>query len=94
MISDSSTLQLIQGSFPGQLLLVERTYREDPSFRDLCEDYRKCAGTLDRWKHLVADEAPQRVHEYTQLLLELGWEIQTWLEAEQSRSPQPLEESP
>jgi hypothetical protein len=78
---DTDTLTLIRTSFPGRELLVERAFREHQSFRDLCEDYRKCVGALHRWKQLTEDAAPPRWQEYTELLVELGREIQTWLEA-------------
>ena len=81
--SENETLSLIRTSFPDRDPLIERAFRESQSFRDLCEDYRKCVGALHRWKQLTADEAPPRCQEYTELLVELGRDIQTWLEAKE-----------
>jgi hypothetical protein len=81
MNSDADTLTLIRASFPDRDQLIEDAFRDSRSFRDLCEDYRRCVGALHHWKQLTADEAPPRWQEYTELLVELGREIQTWLEA-------------
>ena len=81
MSQATDTLGLIQNSFPGRERSVERAFRDSPSFRDLCEDYRKCVGALHLWQQAAAREAPPRWQEYSELLLELGSEIQSWLEA-------------
>ena len=83
----TDTLTLIRASFPGRDLVIERAFRESRSFRDLCEDYRRCVAALDRWKKSQVTEAPFRRQEYTELLLELGREIQTWLESMETGSP-------
>ena len=76
-------LNLIQSSFPGKDRLIEQAFHESRSFRDLCTDYRKCFVALHRWKKRTAPEACQRQLEYTDLLMELGKEIETWLDASQ-----------
>lgn len=81
MNSDSDTLNLIRTSFAGREELIERAFRDSVPFRALCEDYRDCVAALHRWKQRSAAEAPPRWQEYAELQMELGLEIQTWLEA-------------
>ena len=80
MNRDTETLRLIQTLFPGREDLVEDAFR-DPRFRDLCEDYSRCDAALHRWKQLTTAESVPRRQEYTELLADLGREIETWLEA-------------
>jgi hypothetical protein len=84
MGSRSETLTLIRASFPGRDRLIERAFRENQSFRDLCRDYRVCVAALHRFERLAAAEAPHRWQEYADLQIKLGDEIQTWLEAMQT----------
>lgn len=81
MSRELDTLKLIQGSFPGSDQLVEHAFHESRPFRDLCEDYRRCVAALHRWKKSTAAEGSHRRQEYTDLMMELGHEIETWLEA-------------
>ena len=73
-------LNVIQSCFPGRDRLIEKALHESRSFQDLCTDYRKCFVALHRWKKRAAPEACQRRQEYTDLLMELGRDIETWLE--------------
>ena len=50
MVSKQDTRSLVKREFPGRESLVERAYRENRSFRDLCGDYRDCAEALERWR--------------------------------------------
>jgi hypothetical protein len=84
MTTKPKTLSLIQTSFPGRDQVIERAYHEHRSFRELCDDYRKCVVTIQRWKQLELDQPVQRSQEYAELLGELRSEIQTWLEAVES----------
>ena len=81
MNTDTDTLALIRATFAGQDELVERAFRRNESFRSVCEDYRECVAVLERWKQRETAEAPFRRQEYAELLVELGREIQIWLEA-------------
>ena len=87
MSRDIETLKLIQTSFPGRDQLIEKAFSDTQSFRDLCEDYRKCFAALHRWKRRTTVEASPRRQEYTNLLMELGQEIETWLEDAETESP-------
>lgn len=83
MNPDTDTLTLVRTTFTGRDELIERVFRESRSFWALCEDYRECYVAIDRWKQLNTAEAPLRRQEYAELLVELGWEIQTWLQAQE-----------
>ena len=59
---------------------VEQSYKESGDFRSLCEDYAVCERALEKWQDCDAFVAAQRRQEYTELLAELGQEIEDWLE--------------
>lgn len=59
---------------------IEQSFQESAEFRSLCEDYTVCANALEDWQTSKAATAAQRQQEYTDLLAELGEEIQDWLE--------------
>ena len=86
MSRDIETLKLIQTSFPGRDPLIEKAFNDTRSFTDLCEDYRKCFAALHRWRRRTTAEASRRHQEYTDLLMELGREIETWLEDAETES--------
>ncbi len=86
MSRDSETLRLIQTSFPGREHLIEDAFRNQ-RFRELCEDYRRCDVALDRWNQKAGPVATQRCKEYSELLKELGQEIETCLEDAETGSP-------
>lgn len=72
---------LIQRAFPGHGALIERGLREHPTFRELCDDYRRCAIALEDRKGRACAGNSDRVCEYEQLLAELADEVRGWLEA-------------
>ena len=80
MPAKSRILNLITAHFAGQDLLIERAYRQDTSFRSLCEDYRDCVDVIERLRNEGSAIAATRREEYTELLEELGCEIRDWLE--------------
>ena len=79
--TDANTLSVVQAALTASDPLIERAFRRSESFRDLCEDYRECAAALRRWEQGNGTGASSRTQEYADLLLELGREIQNWLEA-------------
>lgn len=81
MVSKQDTRSLVKRESPGRESLVERAYRENSSFRDLCEDYRDCAETLERWRRSEGSASFLRAREYAGLLAELTQEIESWLDA-------------
>ena len=86
MSRNSETLRLIHTSFPGRDDLIEDAFR-DQRFQELCEDYRRCDVALDRWKRETGAGTTVRLEEYSELLKELGQEIETWLEDAETESP-------
>ena len=88
------TLSLIQAAFPGRERLIERAYSDNRPFRELCDDYHKCVGALERWKQLESDQPVQRSQEYTELLAELAAEIEIWLQAMGTGSYGPQDGAP
>jgi hypothetical protein len=71
----------ISSSFPGNERLIDRAYRDDPTFCELCDDYVRCAAALERWNRLSGDKSSPRTQEYSELLTELTDEVQAWLDA-------------
>ena len=78
---------MIQARFPGRERSIARAFGENGSFRDLCDDYRKCASAVDRWQRQKGKSAVSRRREYEELLDELHVEIREWLDAMESVSP-------
>lgn len=72
---------LIRSAFPGRDALIDRAYRENETFRDLCRDYRNCALALERLRSLNGVAPSARTQEYVQLLAELAEEVESWLGA-------------
>ena len=67
-------------AFPGRDELIERAFRRNSSFRDLCQDYRKCATALERWRRSDSEASSVRAREYADLLAELELELEGWLD--------------
>ena len=61
--------------FPRHKAVVRRLFKENDSFRTLCEDYWRCAAALRHWNQSVAEEAVARRQEYAVLLRDLEAEI-------------------
>jgi hypothetical protein len=81
VISKQSTLSLVTSALPGRDSLIERAYRANRSFRGLCQDYRECAESLERWRRSEVSGSSSRVREYAELLAALAQEIESWLDA-------------
>ena len=60
---------------PDRKKSIKRLYKESELFRDLCQDYQKCAEALEHWNASNLAEAPERRKEYTTLLRELEADI-------------------
>ena len=71
----------IGSSFPGYGRLIDHAYRSDPTFRELCDDYLKCAAALKRWQRSHVEKSSPRSEEYSELLAELAGEVEAWLDA-------------
>jgi hypothetical protein len=70
----------IKRAFPGREGLIDRAFRDDPTFRELCRDYRECAIALEEWRRLHGDGPTSRSREYAELLDDLVAEIGNWLD--------------
>ena len=62
-------------SFPDHQDKIKSLFREDETFRSLCEDYRKCFQALKHWNQSASEEALVRREEYGNLLQDLSEEI-------------------
>jgi len=71
----------ISSSFPGYGRLIDLGYRHDPTFRELCDDYGRCAAALERWQRSSGDKSSSRSQEYSELLAELAADVEAWLDA-------------
>jgi hypothetical protein len=89
MGSRQDTKSCVAAAFPGSVSLIERAYRKNGSFRDLCRDYRKCAEALEGWRRSEDQASSSRSREYAELLNELSREIASWLEAMENGSTPP-----
>jgi hypothetical protein len=81
MTRATATLCLLREAFPGRDRLVEKAYRDNRVFRELCDDYRRCRDALDSWQQRKDEGTEERLREYTELLAELAAEIEVWLQA-------------
>ena len=80
MKPSQGTRSLIQGLYPGREMLIDRGFNEHPTFLELCEDYRRCSDALEDLRRPNGAPNPERVREYEQLLVELGQELDGFLE--------------
>ena len=65
--------------FPGREALIDLGLRDDPTFLELCEDYRRCSAALENLRAEGATRHPERVCEYEDLLAELARELESCL---------------
>ena len=84
MDSRQDTKSCVTAAFPGSVALIERAYRENSSFRDLCRDYRRCAEVLESWRSSDDEASLSRSREYAELLVQLSREIESWLAAREN----------
>ena len=61
--------------FPERMEEIKALFKNNESFKMLCEDYRRCAEALQHWNQSLDEDAPARVREYEALLWELEEEI-------------------
>ena len=54
--------------FPNHQDAISRIFRENETFRTICEDYQLCTRTLAHWNQLDSGEAPERIEEYKAVL--------------------------
>jgi len=61
--------------FPKQKETIKALFKNNESFKTLCEDYHRCGETLQYWNQSLDKDAPARMREYEALLQELEEEI-------------------
>lgn len=81
MARTENTTLFMQQAYPGYAGIVERGIRKDPAFRDLCEDFERCALALEAARQRNDDDREARINEYEQLLGELAQDVEAWLGA-------------
>ena len=67
--------------FPEHKKILETLYRQNESFRSLCEDFRDCVQAMEFWCKSPSENknAPALCEEYKDLCAELEDEITKWL---------------
>ncbi len=80
MAAKRDTAAQISSSFPGHERLIDHGYRNDPTFRELCDDYVRCAAALKRWQRSHGEKSSPRSEEYSELLAELADEVEAWID--------------
>lgn len=81
MMRTEGTRFFMYRAYPGYADAIERGLREDPAFRDLCDDFRRCAVALKDLRGQKGEYQVARVAEYEQLLSELAGDVESWLTA-------------
>lgn len=66
--------------FAEQRVQIEELIRENPDFKDICQDYGKCVEALSYWSKANKPESPERMAEYRELVSKLESEIVQHLE--------------
>ena len=61
--------------FPERMEPIKVLFKNNESFKTICEDYRQCADALQHWNQSLDEDASARVQEYEALLRELEEEI-------------------
>jgi len=79
----------MQRAYPGYGDSIARGLRADPAFRDLCEDYQRCAVALEDVRQRSDDDRRERITEYEQLLGELARDVEDWLAGTSARENTP-----
>lgn len=75
----------MQQAYPKYADLIDRGLRDDPAFRELCEDFRRCACALEEIRRRGDASRTERALEYEQLLGELAGDVESWLETLSAR---------
>ena len=83
-----SSLRRVSERFDHVRERAELLFERDETFRDLCEDYEACAGTLARLESAESPADDMR-HEYAALLLRLERELLRYLEEHPDRDGPP-----
>jgi hypothetical protein len=82
------SLNLAMKHFPKHKNILESLYRQNESFRSLCEDFRDCIQAMEYWCKSPSDKehVPELCEEYKALCTDLKREIAKWLMEQNSRA--------
>ena len=69
------SLFILFDRFPERKETIKALFKNNESFKTLCEDYHRCGETLQYWNQSLDEDALVRMHEYETLLRELEEEI-------------------
>lgn len=69
------SLFILLERFPERKETIVALFKNNESFRTLCEDYRQCGEALQHWIQSLDEDAPVRMQEYEALLQDLEEEI-------------------
>lgn len=78
-VIDSSLFHIMK-RVPDKRRLIAELCEKNDDFRSVCCDYGRCAQALELWNQSVAENAPDRRKEYSELLGELQAEILQYLD--------------
>ena len=67
-------LTSLQHYFPGEGEKVRKCLDEDPTLKEIAENYLDCVNALKYWRHSKAPEAQARIAEYSTFSNELEQE--------------------
>lgn len=70
-----TSLSAVLERFPELTHKIKRLFKQDRTFQEQCEDYRRCCRALEYWCRSDTQSAPSRREDYTELLKELETEI-------------------
>jgi hypothetical protein len=81
-------LNLVIKFFPEHKNTLETLYRQNQSFRSLCQDFRDCVHALEYWcgSLPVKEKASALCEEYKALCADLKDEIMKWLEEQNNEA--------
>ncbi len=69
------SLFIVMKRFAERKNAIRRLFMGSEKFRNICEDYQRCAEAVQHWNHSASEEAPARREEYAALLRDLEEEI-------------------
>jgi len=75
MMAVQTGLSILLAEFPDHKEKIQRLYRENETFQNLCEDYRQCSAALNYWNQSHSVDGLARCEEYAVLLKDLEAEI-------------------
>jgi HEPN domain-containing protein len=69
------SLYILLDRFPERKETIKALFKNNESFRTLCQDYRRCSEALQHWNQSLDEDAAARMREYEALLRDLEEEI-------------------